>query len=122
MDCDQGQPQRSNWRGGCVITTGGAYLNDREENGQIGRSNDVWDAGDDENAESTTQFTHGYRGTPPSAVVHAVPEFICGMSAYVGVSSKFHSFKVLVKFNIIPRIKRYKPKKHIFWLKAKTLH
>jgi hypothetical protein len=60
--------------------------------------------------------------SPAVAVVRAVPEFICGMSAYVGVSSKFHSFKVLIKFKIIPRIKRYKPKRHIFWLKAKTLH
>jgi hypothetical protein len=25
----------------------------------------VWDAGDDGNAESTTQPAHGYRGTPP---------------------------------------------------------
>jgi hypothetical protein len=26
MDCDQDQPQRSNWRGGCVITTEGVCL------------------------------------------------------------------------------------------------
>ena len=26
MDCDRGQPQRSNWSG-CVITTEGVYLN-----------------------------------------------------------------------------------------------
>ena len=58
-----------------VITTGGAYLND-EDKGQSGGSNVVWNAGDDGNAESATQPVHGYRGTPPSVIVHAVPGFI----------------------------------------------
>ena len=37
MDCDQGQPRRSNWRGGCVITTEGVCL-DARKNGQIAGS------------------------------------------------------------------------------------
>ena len=33
------------------------------------------------NAGSTAQPSHGYRGITPSATVHAVPEFIWGISA-----------------------------------------
>jgi hypothetical protein len=51
-----------------------------EEKGQIGRSNVVADTGDDGNAGSTAQPACGLRGTPPSAIVYAVPEFIWGMS------------------------------------------
>src|SRR6266568_2280239 len=40
MDCDQGQPQRSNWRGGCFITTEGVCL-DAGKNGQIAGSDVV---------------------------------------------------------------------------------
>ena len=54
-------------------------LND-EEKGQISGSNVVWDAEDDGNAASTAQPACGFRGTPPSAIVYAVPEFIWGMS------------------------------------------
>jgi len=64
---------------GCVITTGGVCLNDKEK-GQIGGSNVVGDAEDDGNAASTAQTASGLRGTPPSAIVRAVPEFIWGMS------------------------------------------
>ena len=39
------------------------------------------DAGDHGNAGSTAQSASGLRGTPPSAIVYAVPEFIWGMSA-----------------------------------------
>ena len=35
---------------------------------------DGWTAG------STAQPTHGFPATPPSATVHAVPEFIWGIS------------------------------------------
>ena len=55
-------------------------LND-EENSQIGGSNVVADTGDDGNAGSTAQPACGLQGTPPSAIVYAVPEFIWGMSA-----------------------------------------
>ncbi len=65
---------------GCVITTGGVCLND-EEKGQIGGSNVVGDAGDDGNGGSTAQSASGLRGTPLSAIVRAVPEFIWEMSA-----------------------------------------
>ena len=64
---------------GCITTTGGVCLND-EENSQIGGSNVAWDARDDGNAGSTAQPVCGFRGTPPSAIVYAVPEFIWGMS------------------------------------------
>ncbi len=79
MDCDQDQPQRSNWRGGCVITTEGVCL-DAGRNGQIARSDIVRDGW---NAGSTAQAACGFPGTPPSAIVHAVPEFIWGMSDQV---------------------------------------
>jgi hypothetical protein len=68
MDCDQGQPQRSNWRGGCVITTEGVCL-DAGKNGQIAGSDVVRDGW---NAGSTAQPAYGFPGTPPSAIVHAV--------------------------------------------------
>ena len=55
-------------------------MND-EEKGQIGGSNVVWDTGDDGNAGSTAQPACGLQGTPQSATVYAVPEFIWGMSA-----------------------------------------
>ncbi len=80
MDCDQGQLQRSNWRSGCVITTGGVCQNAKkngQKNGQIGESDIVRD---DWNAGSTAQPACGFRGTPPYAIVHAIPEFIWGMS------------------------------------------
>jgi hypothetical protein len=51
---------------------------DARKNGQIAGSNvvrDRWNAG------STAQPTYGFPATPPSAIVHAVPEFIWGMSA-----------------------------------------
>jgi hypothetical protein len=51
-------------------------LND-EEKGQIGGSNVVWDGG---SADSTAQPTCGFAGTPPFAIVHAVPGFIWEMS------------------------------------------
>src|SRR6266536_1780960 len=60
MDCDQGRPQRSNWRGGCVITTEGVRL-DARKNGQIAGSavvRDRWNAG------STAQPTYGLPGNP----------------------------------------------------------
>src|SRR6266536_3223815 len=60
MDCDQGRPQRSNWRGGCVITTEGVRL-DARKNGQIAGSDvvrDRWNAG------STAQPTYGLPGNP----------------------------------------------------------
>jgi hypothetical protein len=44
-------------------------------------NNVVWDDGDDENAGSTAQPARGFRGTPPSAIVYAVPDFLCGMWA-----------------------------------------
>jgi hypothetical protein len=47
-----------------------------EEKGHIGGSDIVWNAGDDGNAGSTAQPACGVRGTPPSAIVDAVPEFI----------------------------------------------
>jgi hypothetical protein len=53
MDCDRGQPHRSNWSG-CVITTEGVYLN-AGKNGQIAGSDVV---------------RYGWN----------VPEFIWGMS------------------------------------------
>ena len=57
--------------------TGGVCLND-EEKGQIDGSNVVRDDGA---AGSTAQPGSGFRVTPPYAIVHAVPEFIWGMSA-----------------------------------------
>jgi len=51
---------------------------DARKNGQIAGSNvvrDRWNAG------STAQPTYGFPATPPSAIVHAVPEFIWGISA-----------------------------------------
>jgi len=59
-------------RCGWVITTEGVRL-DARKNGQIAGSNvvrDRWNAG------STAQPTYGFPATPPSAIVHAVPEFI----------------------------------------------
>jgi len=49
------------------------------ENGQIARLDIVRDGW---NAGSTAQAARGFPGTPPSAIVHAFPEFIWGMSAY----------------------------------------
>ena len=57
--------------------TGGVCLN-AKKNGQIGESDVVRD---DWNAGSTTQPACGFRGTRPYAIVHAIPEFIWGMSA-----------------------------------------
>src|SRR6266536_3421899 len=54
------RPQRSNWRGGCVITTEGVRL-DARKNGQIAGSDvvrDRWNAG------STAQPTYGLPGNP----------------------------------------------------------
>jgi len=76
MDCDQDQPQRSNWRSGCVITTEGVCL-DAGRNSQIARSDIVRDGC---NAGSTAPAACGFPDTPPLAIVHAVPEFIWGMS------------------------------------------
>jgi len=50
---------------------------DVRENGQIVGSDvvrDRWNAG------STAQPTYGFPGTPPSAIVYAVPQFIWGIS------------------------------------------
>jgi hypothetical protein len=58
-----------------VITIEGVRL-DVRENGQIVGSDvvrDRWNAG------STAQPTYGFPGTPPSAIVCAVPEFIWGI-------------------------------------------
>jgi hypothetical protein len=55
----------------CIIGT--VRLND-EEKGQIGRSNVVWDAGDDGNAGSAAQSGSCFREPPPSGIVYAVPE------------------------------------------------
>jgi hypothetical protein len=41
---------------------------------------------DGRNAGSTAQPAYGFPGTPPSAIVHAVPEFIWGMSDKTMVS------------------------------------
>ena len=73
---------------GCVITTEGVCLND-EEKGQIQGPNVVGDAGDDGNCGSTAQFASGLRGTPPSAIVYAVLEFIWGMSDKEDVTCQF---------------------------------
>jgi hypothetical protein len=51
------------------------------KNGQIAGSALVRAAG---NAGSIAQPTHGYRGITPPATVHAVPEFIWGMSDVSG--------------------------------------
>src|SRR5713226_6200603 len=62
-------PSVANRRGGSLITTKGVRLDSRK-NGQIAGPDVVryrW------NAESTAQRTHGFPGTPPSAIVHAVP-------------------------------------------------
>ncbi len=63
-----------------VITTEEVCLNDEEKH-QIEESNVVWDAGDDGSDGSTAQSASGLRGTPPSTIVRAVPEFIWGISA-----------------------------------------
>jgi hypothetical protein len=63
-----------------VLTTEGVCLNDEEKH-QIEESNVVWDAGDDGSDGSTAQSASGLRGTPPSAIVYAVLEFIRVMSA-----------------------------------------
>jgi hypothetical protein len=55
---------------------GGVCLNGKQK-GQIGGSNVVWDDG---NAGNTAQPASGFRESPPSAIVYAVPEFIWGMS------------------------------------------
>jgi hypothetical protein len=57
---------------GCVITMGGVCLNGKQK-GQIGGSTVVWDDG---NAGKTAQPASGFRESPPSAIVYAVPEFI----------------------------------------------
>ena len=62
-----------------VITTEGVCLNDEEKH-QIEESNVVWDAGDDGSDGSTAQSASGLRGTPPSAIVRATPEFIWEIS------------------------------------------
>jgi hypothetical protein len=54
---------------------GGVCLN-AEETGQIGGSNVVGDNGE---AGSTAQPACGFRETPPSAIVYAVPEVMWGM-------------------------------------------
>ena len=60
-----------------MITIEGVRL-DVRENGQIVGSDvvrDRWNAG------STAQPTYGFPGTPPSAIVYTLPEFIWGISA-----------------------------------------
>jgi hypothetical protein len=52
-------------------------LLDARKNGQIAGSDVVRTVG---TPEDTAQPTYGFPGTPPSAIVHAVPEFIWGMS------------------------------------------
>jgi hypothetical protein len=47
-----------------------------QENSQIAGSDVVRD---DRNTGSTAQPAYGFPGTPPSAIVHVVPEFIWGM-------------------------------------------
>jgi hypothetical protein len=53
---------------------------DAGKNGQIAGSDVVRDGW---NAGSTAQPAYGFPGTPPSAIVHAVPEFIWGMSVKI---------------------------------------
>ena len=40
-------------------------------------SNVVWDSGDDGTPGALRSPPHGYPDTPPIAIVHAVPAFIC---------------------------------------------
>ncbi len=54
-----------------------ANRRDARKNGQIAGS-EIVRAG--RNAGSTAQPAWGFRGTPPSAIDYAVPEFIWGMS------------------------------------------
>ena len=62
-----------------MITTEGVCL-DAGRNGQIARLDIVRDGW---NAGSTAQAARGFPGTPPSAIVHAFPEFIWGMSVCI---------------------------------------
>ena len=48
--------------------------------GKMARSPDRTSFGTAGNARSTAQPAHGYRGAPPSGIVHAVPGFIWRMS------------------------------------------
>ena len=50
---------------------------DARKNSQIAGSDVVRDG---RNTGSTAQPAYGFPGTPPSAIVHVVPEFIWGMS------------------------------------------
>jgi hypothetical protein len=59
------------------------------ENGQIAGSDAIRDG---RNARRTAQAACGFRGTPPSATVYAVPGFIRGMSVNRNFFSKNREF------------------------------
>jgi hypothetical protein len=63
--------------------TGDSYMLTGELRSQIDGSNVVRDDGA---AGSTAQPDCGFRVTPPYAIVHAIPEFIWGMSVDFGGS------------------------------------
>ena len=56
-------------------------------------ANVVWDAEDDGNAGSTAQPACGFQGTPLSAMVYVVPEFIWGMSDKWSYARATHRYR-----------------------------
>jgi len=77
-DCDQDRPQRSNWRGGCIITTEGVRLDARKK-GPI--------AGSDCRSGPLERRKHcaarvWLPGNPAVCYRPRRPEFIWGMSVY----------------------------------------
>jgi hypothetical protein len=87
--------RRTATKTGPGVATGGADASSRRKdcawnfrkNGQIARPDVVRDR---RNAGNTAQPTYGFPATPPSAIVHAVPEFIWGMSASKLYAGTFH--------------------------------
>src|SRR5712692_6757658 len=77
--------RRTATKTGPSVATGGADASSRQKEcawmpGKKARSRDQTVVRDRWNAGSTAQPAYGFPGTPPSAIVHAVPEFIWGMS------------------------------------------
>ena len=68
--------------------------------------NVIWYAGHNGNVGGTAHPACDFRGIPPAAIVHAVPEFIWGMSAYTK-NIQFCIFRKRVRTSIIAGIKLF---------------
>jgi hypothetical protein len=71
------------------------------ENGQIAGSDAIRDG---RNARGTAQPACGFRGTPPSATVYAVPGFIRGMSVYYGLAGVGGTLGPVVSVIVVPPV------------------